>query len=99
MRYLPYLFALVLAGLGYWVGVERTENQYAKQKARIQQDLFEVSEKLSEKTRQLEIYKHAQKDLVQELEEQARTNPGSDRPGIGPDGMRRLQKRWGVPGQ
>jgi len=28
MRYLPYLFGIVLAGLGYWVGKAHTEDAY-----------------------------------------------------------------------
>lgn len=96
MRYLPYLLALALAGLGYWVGVERTENHYQAERTRIQSKLFDLAEELSIKERELEEYRHAQATLVEQIEKEIRADSDTARPGIGNDGMRRLERRWGI---
>lgn len=95
MRYIPYLFAMLLAGLGYWVGVQRTENRYERDHLQTQKDLFEIADQLSEANRELEAYKDAQTQLVQDIEKDARAESDAHRPGISHSGLQRLQKRWG----
>lgn len=97
MKYLPYLFAILLAGLGYWVGKTYAEKSYQAQKIKTQQELFDVSEKLSEANTKLEKYRAAQENLARELEQQALDAPDAHRPGISVDGLQRLQRRWGTP--
>lgn len=96
MRYIPYIFALVLAGLGYWVGFERAERQYRLAHIQTQEELFEVSESLSRAQAQLERYRHEQSQHAEKIEKEVLADPDTRRPGISADGLRRLERRWGV---
>ena len=59
-----------------------------------QQELFDLADRLSEREAELERYRDAQDVLSQELEDAARADPDNGRPGIGSDGLRRLERRW-----
>ena len=99
MRYIPYLAIILFAGLGYWVGVERTEAQYEKARENFQRELFEVSDDLSEAQQALEFLRANQADRSKQIEDEISNDPDTSRPGISADGLRRLERRWALPGQ
>ena len=69
---------------------------YAKtEQARLetQDELFDLGEVVAKQAAKLETLKTEKEDLVYELE----TLATNDNPGVGPDGVFRLQRRWGTP--
>lgn len=86
-----------LAGYSYAAGVdaERARNDEARRAT--QQELFDLGEELSRKAAELEAAKAERQDLVQSLEAEAANAPGADRPGVGADGLQRLERRWSTP--
>ncbi|MBY6055369.1 hypothetical protein [Leisingera daeponensis] len=93
--------AAVLA-LGVWLvwsHGHRAGEASAIERARVekekrQAELFRLADRLSEQAAELERYRNAQTAASQELEEAARADPDNDRPGIGPAGLSRLERRW-----
>jgi len=69
---------------------------YAKtEQARLetQDELFDLGEVVAKQAAKLETLKTEKEELNYELE----TLAANDSPGIGPDGMRRLERRWSTP--
>ena len=94
MRYIPYIFSILLAGLGYWVGVQRTENSFAAERVRIQNKLFVANNDLFIANQKLEELQSAQTKRAANIEAEIRMDPNTKRPGIGSDGLLRLERRW-----
>ncbi|WP_417839839.1 hypothetical protein [Tritonibacter scottomollicae] len=79
---------------GYQAGVAAEILRQDKVRQHRQQDLFRLADQLSQRETELEIYRHAQQIHAQALEEAARADPDSTRPGISYDGLQRLERRW-----
>lgn len=94
---LPLVIVSFFAGLGYWVGVERTENQYETARENLQRELFEVSDDLSKAKQELEFLRANQANRSKQIEDEIRNDPDTSRPGISADGLRRLERRWALP--
>ncbi|WP_323775965.1 hypothetical protein [Leisingera sp.] len=90
---------LALAAWLTWSHGHRTGEAAAIERARVeketrQAELFRLADRLSEQSAELERYRNAQIAASQELEEAARADPNNARPGIGPAGLSRLERRW-----
>ncbi|GAB5432165.1 MAG: hypothetical protein EpisKO_15350 [Epibacterium sp.] len=81
---------------GYDAGKAAEAARNEAERIERQQELFDLADRLSERETELERYRDAQDALSQELEDAARADPDNARPGIGSDGLRRLERRWRV---
>jgi len=93
------IVAIAAYGLGRWqghgAGIEAERARVAEARREMQQDLFEAGERLSRMAADLDAARRAADARTQDFEDAARDAPGADRPGIGPGGLRRLERRWG----
>lgn len=81
---------------GYGAGEAAEVARNEAERIERQQELFDLADRLSEREAELERYRDAQDALSQDLEDAARADPDNARPGIGADGLRRLERRWRV---
>lgn len=102
--YLGAGLAVALAAGVWWYGHTRYQSGYAAAEAaaeadRIatQEELFKSGQRIAQLAAALEAAKSERANMAQELENAARQDPDGHRPGIGPDGVRRLERRWGAP--
>lgn len=91
----------ITGGLGYWRGyvkggeVERVKQEEARQET--QQELFELGDEVSRQAAEIERLRRERASRVINLEAEAYRAPGASNPGIGPDGLQRLEQRWSAP--
>lgn len=93
---------IVLVGAGLWVsgrssGFEacRADVEFARMET--QKRLFDLSNTISRQAADLEIARLEQEELANALEDAARNDPDNRRLGVGPDGLRRIERRWAAP--
>lgn len=77
-------------------GVERQKIVQEKSRIKLQREVFTLGEELSRKIAELEKTEAEKLELANELEKEAFNSSGAQRPGIGADGLRRLERRWGA---
>lgn len=94
----PYAFggALALSALtgwqGYRWGVDRTEARHAAAQEAMRDRLMRLAEdtsRIEAERLALEVERDA---LARDLEDAARADPDADRPALGPDSVRRLNR-------
>lgn len=83
--------------MGYNAGHAASEAAQEVARQATQKQLFQLGEELSRKATEIEAMDRERTARQKEFEDAARDAPGADRPGIGSDGVRRLQQRWGAP--
>lgn len=96
------LAAIVLAAtvggivwqLGYNRGAADVRSAVAQEVRQTQQRLFRTAESLSESNARLQAALAQNGDLLRRLEDAARADPDNARPGVGSDGMRRINRAW-----
>ncbi len=79
---------------GHRAGEAAALERVRVEKEKRQAELFRLADRLSEQAIELERYRNAQIAVSQELEDAARADPDNARPGIGPAGLSRLERRW-----
>lgn len=82
---------------GYWRGEAAAEARMEAERQKLQRELFRAGERLSQQGVELEALRADQDNRQREFEDAARGNLADDRPGIGADGMRSLDRLWGSP--
>jgi septal ring factor EnvC (AmiA/AmiB activator) len=91
----------VSGGQGFWQGAQfgygRAAAAYEESRIELQEDLFKAADELSAQSARLAAEIEARDQLVEEIENEIRTdsNAGNRRPSSGE--LRRLQRRWGPP--
>lgn len=83
--------------LGHSAGERTVEARQEAARQRLQRDLFAAGERLSEQGAALEAMRADQDRTAREFEDAVRSDVGDDRPGIGVDGLRALDRLWGAP--
>lgn len=104
LRYLPTVVVILAVTGGVWWAYDWAwDRGYAAKEAEVQENtrrlerqLVQVSDRLSEALRQLEMERQERERLVQEVEDAARKDPDADRPALSADSVRRLRRRWGA---
>lgn len=98
---LPYKIAAIAIAVvavfsfGFIKGQERATAKFEKARIALQEELFDLSEDLSNKNRENLRLAQEREELIHDLETQALEAPGADNPGVGSDGLSRLHSRWG----
>lgn len=83
---------------GYNSGVEHEQSVQAAAREKTQGELNRLGEKVSQQAGALLALQRERKSFAQSLEDDARSAPGSSRPGIaGTGGLLRLEQRWSSP--
>ena len=103
----PWLILAVLLSIGAawaggnWLGYSRgfaaAEARHELAREKLQRDLFAAGERISRQGVELDELRADQDNRQREFEDEARGNLADDRPGIGADGLRALDKLWGSP--
>ena len=78
---------------GFSHGKKYAYTKVEKVRLETQEELFDLGKVVAKQAAKLETLKTEKEDLVYELE----TLATNDNPGVGPDGVFRLQRRWGTP--
>lgn len=80
---------------GHSAGFEASQEKFESDRAATQKRLTDAANELSMRALEIEAARDAQAELARTIEDEARNDPDGVRPGIGPDGLRRLNRRWG----
>jgi len=95
------LASLAFAGgaylYGFNAGVEKEQFEQEKLRQETQTELDDLGDRIANQVLELEALRRERMSLVLQLENEALAAPGADNPGIGADGVRRLEQRWSRP--
>jgi hypothetical protein len=83
--------------LGHARGEAAAEARHELVREKLQRNLFAAGEKIARQGMELEELRADQDTRQREFEDAARGNLADDRPGIGPDGLRAIDRLWGAP--
>jgi hypothetical protein len=82
---------------GYGAGYSAAEGDAAAARRGVQDDLAAAGDEIADLARELERQRGLADGRGLQFEDEARADPDSDRPGVGADGVRRLDQRWRRP--
>lgn len=94
---------VILAGAGYGVGSWRGYSagyaaaaaEFEADRREIQDRLWAAGEEVDQMARALERQRGFVDEISKEYEAAARADPGGSAPGVGADGLRRVEQQWG----
>lgn len=94
------LTALALLGgafaYGYHKGAVNQIEKFEADRVKLQTEILDLNKDLSERSAEIVRLQREREGLINELENEAITAPGSSNPGVAATGgLRRLEERWG----